>query len=63
MPTLEELHNAYMSSREPEENFNYNDNSNPIEENEFSTIVDEDFKKHIAKLKWMKEFNSGRSNR
>lgn len=62
MHTLEELHNACMASKEPEENFNY-DNDNSVEENEFSTIVDEDFKKHIAKLKWMREFNSGRSSR
>ena len=63
MPTLEELHNAYMASKEPEENYNYDDDYNPIEENEFSTIVNEDFDRQLAKLKWMKEFNSGRSNR
>lgn len=63
MSTLEELHNAYMASKEPEENYNYDDDYNPIEDNEFSTVVDEGFNKHIANLKWMKEFNSGRSNR
>ncbi len=63
MSTLEELHNACMASKEPEENFNYDDDDNSVEENEFSTIIDEDFKKHIAKLKWMREFNSGRSSR
>lgn len=63
MPTLEELHNAYMASKEPEENYNYDDDYNPIEENEFSTIVNEDFDRQLSKLKWMKEFNSGRSNR
>ena len=63
MPTLEELHNAYMASKEPEENYNYDDDYNPIEDNEFSTIVNEDFDRQLSKLKWMKEFNSGRSNR
>lgn len=63
MPTLEELHNAYMASKEPEENYNYDDDYNPIEENEFSTIVNEDFDRQLSKLKWMKEFNSGRSDR
>lgn len=63
MPTLEELHNAYMASKEPEENYNYDDDYNPIEDNEFSTIVNEDFDRQLSKLKWLKEFNSGRSNR
>lgn len=63
MPTFEELHNAYMASKEPEENYNYDDDYYPIEENEFSTIVNEDFDRQLSKLKWMKEFNSGRSNR
>lgn len=63
MPTLEELHNAYMASKEQEENYNYDDDYNPIEENEFSTLVNEDFDRQLSKLKWMKEFNSGRSNR
>lgn len=64
MSLLEKLHKAYMDSKEPEENYNYDDNTKVIKDNEFTSLPnDEDFKKHINKLKWMKEFNSGRGNR
>lgn len=36
MKTLEELHRAYMNSKEPEENYNYDDHKSEIEENEFT---------------------------
>ena len=64
MSKLEELHKAYMASKEPEENYNYDDNKPKTEENEFNTwqpvARDIEFEKHIAKLKAMKAFNRGR---
>lgn len=36
MTSLEELHRAYMNSKEPEENYNYDDHKSEIEENEFT---------------------------
>lgn len=64
MSKLEELHKAYMASKELEENYNYDDNKPKIEENEFNTwqpvARDIEFEKHIAKLKAMKAFNRGR---
>lgn len=53
-----------MEAREPEENYNFDDSSTKPEENEFTVWTpvakDVEFEKHIAKLKWMKKFNSGR---
>jgi hypothetical protein len=64
MPKLEELHRAYMASKEIEENYNFDDNTNKPEENEFNTwqpvARDVEFEKHIAKLKAMQKFNKGR---
>ena len=64
MPNLEELHKAYMASKEIEENYNFDDNINKPEENEFNTwqpvARDVEFEKHIAKLKAMKNFNKSR---
>lgn len=64
MPKLEELHRAYMASKEIEENYNFDDNTNKLEENEFNTwqpvARDIEFEKQIAKLKAMKAFNQGR---
>ena len=64
MPTLEQLHNAYIESKEPEENYNFDDDTNEPEENEFNTwqpvARDIEFEKHIAKLKAMQNFNRGK---
>ena len=64
MPNLEELHKAYMASKELEENYNYDDNIQKPEENEFTTwqpvAKDIEFEKHITKLKAMQAFNKGR---
>ena len=54
MPKLEELHKAYMASKEIEENYNFDDHKPKIEENEFNTwqpvAKDIEFEKHITKL-------------
>ena len=64
MSKLEELHKAYLESKELEENYNFDDNTNEHEENEFNTwqpvAKDIEFEKQIAKLKAMKTFNRGR---
>lgn len=36
MTSLDELHRAYMNSKEPEENYNYDDHKSEIEDNEFT---------------------------
>lgn len=65
MNKLDELHKAYMESRENEaEDYNYGNETDSLEENEFSTwhpiAKDIEFEKYIAKLKAMKQFNEGR---
>lgn len=65
MNKLDELHKAYMESREKDtEDYNYGNETDSLEENEFSTwhsvARDIEFEKHIAKLKAMKQFNEGR---
>lgn len=61
---LEQLHKAYMETKEPEENYNFDDHKPKIEENEFNTwqpvARDIEFEKQIAKLKAMQKFNKGR---
>lgn len=64
MSKLEQLHKAYMETKEPEENYNFDDHKPKIEENEFNTwqpvARDIEFEKQIAKLKAMQKFNKGR---
>lgn len=64
MPKLEQLHNAYLESKELEENYNFDDHKPKIEENEFNiwqpVARDIEFEKQIAKLKAMQKFNKGR---
>ena len=64
MSKLEQLHKAYMASKEIEENYNFDDNHQQPEENEFSVwqpvARDIEFEKQIAKLKAMQKFNKGR---
>ena len=73
MPTLEELHNAYMSSRDDFDNYNVDDDHEARQINEYYNSGDEvsevhwqpvardtEFEKQIAKLKTMKLFNRGR---
>ena len=64
MSKLEELHKAYLESKELEENYNFDDNKPKHEENEFNTwqpvAKDVEFEKQIAKLKAMKAFNRGK---
>ncbi len=65
MSKLDELHKAYMESRERDtEDYNYGNEIDSPEENDFSTwhpvARDVEFEKHIAKLKAMKQFNEGR---
>lgn len=64
MSKLEQLHNAYIESKEPEENYNFDDHKPKTEENEFNTwqpvARDIEFEKQITKLKAMQKFNKGR---
>lgn len=64
MSKLEELHKAYLESKELEENYNFDDNTNEHEENEFNiwqpVARDIEFEKQIAKLKAMQAFNRGK---
>lgn len=73
MPTLEELHNAYMESRDLEDNYNVDDDHEAQQINEYYNTGDEicdvhwqpvardtEFEKQILKLKALKKFNSGR---
>lgn len=73
MPTLEELHNAYMASREIEDNYNFDDEHEAQKINEYYNSGDEvseihwqpvardvEFEKQMTKLRAMKIFNKGR---
>ena len=73
MPTLEELHNAYMKSRDLEDNYNVDDDHEAQQINEYCNTKDDvsdihwqpvardnEFEKQILKLKVLKKFNSGR---
>lgn len=70
MPTLEELHNAYMKSIDDFDNYNVDDDHEAQQINDYYNSGDEvsevhwqpvakdiEFEKHIAKLKAMQKFN------
>lgn len=70
MPTLEELHNAYMSSRDDFDNYNVDDDHEAQKINEYYNSGDEvsdvhwqpvaknvDLEKNIIKRKIMEKFN------
>ena len=73
MPTLEELHNAYMKSRDDFDNYNVDDDHEAQQINEYCNTNDDvcdihwqpvardtELEKQILKLKALKKFNSGR---
>ena len=73
MPTLEELHNAYMESRDADDNYNLDDDHQAQQINEYYNTGDEvcdvhwqpvardaEFEKQILKLKAMQIFNKGK---
>jgi hypothetical protein len=73
MPTLEELHNAYMKSRDLDDNYNIEDDYEAQKLNEYCNTKDDvsdihwqpvardtEFEKQILKLKAMQIFNKGK---
>lgn len=74
MKSLEELHNAYIKSRDLEDNFNFDDDNEIRKINEYYNTDNEvvelthwqpvardvEFKKQVAKLKAMQKFNHNR---
>ena len=73
MKSLEELHNAYMESRDLEDNYNVDDDHEARKINEYCNTRDDvcdvhwqpvardvEFEKQVAKLKAMQKFNHNR---
>ena len=58
MPKLEELHKAYMASKELEENYNFDDNTNKPEEkfNTWQPVKDVEFEKANSQIKSNESF-------
>lgn len=59
MSSLEELHRKAYEAIDREDNFNYGENATIHWQPVAKPQKDQEFEKHIAKLKAMKEFNRG----